>query len=126
MPVPAKETPSTAKLKASAGNVDSFRSLQDRTHRNRNVPLAFLWLLDALLDRGRGSVRGVCRPLAGWLSRGDVELVPGVDRGDVDDQRRERRLVVMPGDLVGDGSARSASRVAASVSASAARSASLK
>src|SRR5207245_8454550 len=41
-------------------------------------------------------------PLACHLSGGDVEAVPDVDRGDGEDQGRQRRLVVVPGGLVPD------------------------
>ena len=74
--------------------------------------------------------RSSADPRPRHLLGGDVEAVPYVDQPDLDDQGRQRGLVVVPAGLVpdssGTGSGRSLSRVTASVSASAARSASLK
>ena len=70
------------------------------------------------------------RPLARHLPGGDVEAIEDVDRGDSNDQGGKSPLVVVAVACSqissGTGSARSLSRVTASVSASAARSASVK
>ena len=69
-------------------------------------------------------------PFTGWLAHGDVEAVPDVDVGDGDDEAGKRRFIVVPGRLVqtlsDTRSDRSLTRVSASVSARAARSASVK
>jgi hypothetical protein len=61
-------------------------------------------------DQVQGRVRPLPRltmtPLAGARARhlpgGDVEAVPEVDQGDVDDQGRQRWLVIVPGGLAPD------------------------
>src|SRR6266540_3918316 len=49
-----------------------------------------------------GSAHPLCGPFAGHLAGGDVEPVPGVDRGDVGDQGGQRWLAVVLGGLVPD------------------------